>query len=85
MVWGVPVKLYFFLTGYVHNLKGGGGGPRTAGTPVLAMPLGRLSNKDGNDYENLTKKVNCAASNLMALIPSRLIRQMWANGFGVNF
>ena len=49
------------------------------------MPLGSLSNKDGNGYENLTKKVNCAASNLIALIPSRLIRQMLANGFGVNF
>ena len=49
------------------------------------MPLGSLSNKDGNGYENLIKKVNCAASNLIALIPSRLIRQMLANGFGVNF
>ena len=42
---------------------------------------GSLSNDDGDVYENVV----CAASNFIALIPSRLLSQMWVNFFGVGF
>ena len=43
------------------------------------------ANEDGDGYENVTYEWICAASNLIALIPSRLFRQMLANCFGVEF
>ena len=42
---------------------------------------GSLSNDDGDVYENVV----CAASNFIALIPSRLLSQMLVNFFGVGF
>ena len=41
---------------------------------------GSLSNDDGDVYENVV----CAASNFIALIPSRLLSQMLVNFFGVG-
>ena len=47
---------------------------------------GSLRNDDGDGYESVSYlKWICAASNLIALIPSRLICQMLANCFGVEF
>ena len=40
-----------------------------------------LSNNGGDVYENVV----CAASNFIALIPSRLLSQMLVNFFGVGF
>ena len=40
-----------------------------------------LSNDDGDVYENVV----CAASNFIALIPSRLLSQMLVNFFGDGF
>ena len=42
---------------------------------------GSLRNHDGDVYENVV----CAASNFIALIPSRLLSQMLVNFFGVGF
>ena len=45
--------------------------------------LGNFSNNDGDGYENVTETVN--SRYFIALVPSRLIRQMLANFFGVEF
>ena len=37
----------------------------------------RLSNNDGDGYENVTKKWICATSNLIALIPPRQFVKYW--------
>ena len=49
--------------------------------------FGSLRNDDGDDYATKTslKEWICAASKLIALIPSRLIRQMLTIFFGVEF
>ena len=47
------------------------------------MELKRSS--DGDDYEPSLEKVNSRGSNFIALISSRLLRQMLANIFGVEF
>ena len=47
-----------------------------------------LSNNDGDGYKNVTEKVNSRRLELYRAyyyILSRLIRQMWANFFGVEF
>ena len=49
------------------------------------VSVGSLSNNDGDSYENVIKKWIRAATNFIALIPSRLILQMLANVFGVEF
>ena len=45
---------------------------------VQSKSFGGLSNNDGDGYENVTQQVKFAASNFIALIPSRLICHMWA-------
>ena len=47
--------------------------------------LRSLSNNDSDGYKNLLKKWIRAASNLIALIPSRSVRQMLAVFSGVEF
>ena len=48
--------------------------------------LGNLSDDHGDGYMKMSlKKGSRAASNFIALIPSRLTREMLANFFGVEF
>ena len=44
------------------------------GARVGSESIGSLGNNNGDSYENVTKKWIYAASNFIALIPSRLIR-----------
>ena len=45
----------------------------------LIFIQGSFSNNDGDGYENVSKNCVRATSTLMALIPSRSIRQVMAN------
>ena len=49
------------------------------------MILWSLSNKEGDGYENVTKKWIRSASNLIALIPPRPIHQILENFSGAAF
>ena len=44
-----------------------------------------LSNNDGLGYKNVIEKYIYAALNLIALVPSRSIRQIMANFSGAEF
>ena len=52
---------------------------------VGVMILGSLRNKEGDGYKNVTKTWVRAASNLIALIPSRSIHQILENFSRVEF
>ena len=55
------------------------GDPEQGYLPCVEDVAREFTQDDGDGYENVTKKWICAASNFIALIPSRLIRQMMAN------
>ena len=50
----------------------------------LIFIQGSFSNDDGDGYENVSKNCVRATSTLMALIPSRSVRQVMANFSGVE-
>ena len=52
---------------------------------VADSKIGCLSNNAGDGYENVSQKGIRAASNFIAFIPFRLLRQMLADVVGVEF
>jgi len=66
-----------FVQSFSHQL--------VSSSASTVVTIGSSSNNDGDGYENVTLKLNRVASDFIALIPSRLIREMLANAFVVEF